>query len=88
MYISALTLNGMKTNIYKGSLQTIVMKLLSEKERMYGYEICKSVDQLTQGNLKITEGALYPLLHKLEDQDLYVSTIEISRTEEYIRYYH
>jgi len=33
---------------------------------MYGYEITQKVKELTKGELKITEGALYPALHKLE----------------------
>ena len=33
---------------------------------MYGYEITKKVKELTQGNLSLTEGALYPALHRLE----------------------
>ncbi|MCF6280117.1 MAG: PadR family transcriptional regulator [Flavobacteriaceae bacterium] len=52
--------------LYKGSLQTIILKLLEENDRMYGYEITQKVKELTKGELKITEGALYPALHKLE----------------------
>ncbi len=52
--------------LYKGSLSTIIMKLLLEHGRMYGYEITQKVKDITNGELKITEGALYPALHKLE----------------------
>ncbi|GAA4280176.1 PadR family transcriptional regulator [Gaetbulibacter aestuarii] len=54
------------TNIYTGSLSTIVMKLLNEHDSMYGYQIVKRVIEITHGELQITEGALYPCLHKLE----------------------
>ena len=53
------------SQLYKGSLTTIVMKLLEENGRMYGYEITQKVKEITKGELKITEGALYPALHKL-----------------------
>lgn len=33
---------------------------------MYGFEITQKVKQLTADKVKITEGALYPLLHRLE----------------------
>lgn len=33
---------------------------------MYGFEITQKVKALTGGKVKITEGALYPLLHRLE----------------------
>lgn len=58
------------SGIYRGSLTTIILKLLSEKNRMYGYEITRAVESLTKGKLKITEGALYPALHKLTAQGL------------------
>ncbi|MEN0006646.1 MAG: PadR family transcriptional regulator [Bacteroidota bacterium] len=56
--------------LYKGSLTTIILKLLKEQERMYGYEITQKVKELTSGELVITEGALYPALHKLEGEGL------------------
>ena len=52
--------------LYRGSLSTIILKLLGDNGRMYGYEITQHVKELTKGELKITEGALYPSLHKLE----------------------
>ncbi len=56
--------------LYKGSLQTIILKLLEEQDKMYGYEITQKVKKLTKGELKITEGALYPALHKMEAEGL------------------
>ncbi len=52
--------------IIKGTLKPIILKLLQENNRMYGYEITQSVKELTANKIQITEGALYPLLHKLE----------------------
>ena len=52
--------------LLKGSLKSIVMKLLAEHGRMYGYEITQKVEILSQGKIKLTYGALYPILHKLE----------------------
>ena len=50
----------------KGTLKTIVLNLLKEQGRMYGYEITQRVKELTGGKIQITEGALYPTLHSLE----------------------
>lgn len=52
--------------LLKGSLRSIVLKLLAENDRMYGYEITQKVEELTAGKIKLTYGALYPILHKLE----------------------
>jgi PadR family transcriptional regulator PadR len=54
----------------KGSLSTIVLKLLDDNGRMYGYEITQKVKELTSGDIHITEGALYPILHKLEAEEV------------------
>ena len=52
--------------LLKGTLQTIVLKLLTDHGKMYGYEISQKVKSLSDDTLVITEGALYPTLHKLE----------------------
>jgi|TARA_R110000737_G_scaffold352336_1_gene397916 PadR family transcriptional regulator PadR len=57
---------GMNRSLLRGSLETIVIKLLSDNNEMYGYEITQKVKEITADQFKITEGALYPTLHKLE----------------------
>jgi PadR family transcriptional regulator PadR len=54
------------SELIKGTLKTIVLNLLKEEGRMYGYEITNRVKDLTDGKIQITEGALYPTLHSLE----------------------
>ena len=60
----------MNSKLFRGSLDTIIIKLLSENESMYGYEITQKVKEMTAGQFTITEGALYPALHKLEGKGL------------------
>ena len=50
----------------KGTLQPIILKLISESDKMYGYEITQKVKELTKGKIDISEGALYPILHRME----------------------
>lgn len=58
------------TELIKGTLKTIVLKLLGDNQRMYGYEITQRVKELTRDKIQITEGALYPTLHSLENEGL------------------
>lgn len=74
------------SQLYKGSLTTIVLKLLEENGRMYGYEITQKVKEITQGELQITEGALYPALHKLEADG--VVEVEAEKVDNRIRKYY
>ena len=75
------------SNLYKGSLTTIILKLLNENDKMYGYEITQKVKEITKNELQLTEGALYPALHKLEAQGLLgVEVVKIgNRVRKYYR---
>ncbi len=75
-----------QNNLYKGSLSTIVLKLLNDKGKMYGYQITREVELITTGSLKITEGALYPILHKLEAKGLL--SVEIKKVNNRPRKYY
>lgn len=86
MYIySELSIMG-NQKLFKGSLQTIILKLLEENDKMYGYEITQKVKELTKGELKITEGALYPALHKLEGEGLL--DVEVANVGNRLRKYY
>lgn len=65
-----------KSSLYKGTLQNIILKLLSKEVKMYGYQITQRAKELTEGELAMTEGALYPLLHKLEGDGIISSQIQ------------
>ena len=60
----------------RGTLKTIVLNLLSENGRMYGYEITQQVKERTSGEITLTFGALYPVLHKLEQEGLLMTESE------------
>ncbi len=56
--------------LIKGTLSTIILTLLRENGRMYGYEISREVKERTAGKILIKEGSLYPALHKLLDEGM------------------
>ena len=57
----------------RGTLKTIVLRLLAQQGRMYGYEITQAVEERSGGELTLTFGALYPVLHKLEAEGLLIT---------------
>ena len=75
------------TELLKGSLKSIVLKLLAENGRMYGYEITQKVSELSGGKIKLTFGALYPVLHKLESDGSVITESEVvnNRTRVYYK---
>lgn len=64
------------SELVKGTLKTIVLKLLAEHKKMYGYEITQTVKELTKDKIQITEGALYPTLHALEAEGILITETE------------
>lgn len=60
----------MDSKVIKGSLTTIILKLLEDNGRMYGYEMTKEVKERTKDKMQLTEAALYPALHKLVEEGL------------------
>ena len=63
------------SKLLRGSLDTIILKLLDEHDEMYGYEITQKVKDLTAGEMKLTEGALYPALHRLEGKGILTTEV-------------
>lgn len=64
------------SELIKGTLKTIILKLLKDNKRMYGYEITQRVKELTQDRIQLTEGALYPSLHALEADGILTTETE------------
>jgi PadR family transcriptional regulator PadR len=71
----------------KGTIQTIILKLLEDNGQMYGYEITQRVKEASSGEIMLTEGALYPALHKLEADGFLETFTEIvdGRVRKYYR---
>ncbi len=68
------------TELLKGTLNTIILKLLADHGKMYGYEITQKVKELTDDKILIKEGSLYPALHKLlKDGMVEVETVNIGK---------
>lgn len=74
-----------KKEFLKGVIKPLILKVLESKEKMYGYEITQEVEKLTNGNIKLSYGGLYPILHSLEAEGILLAetTIVGSRTRKY-----
>lgn len=69
-----MSING---DLFKGTLSTIILNLLEQHGKMYGYEITQKVKAITNGGFNLKEGALYPTLHKLEAEGLLETSSEL-----------
>lgn len=59
--------------LLKGILKPIILKLLAEHDRMYGYEMAKTIKQLSKDKILVKEGSLYPTLHAMTKEGVLTS---------------
>jgi PadR family transcriptional regulator, regulatory protein PadR len=58
---------GKPSDLLQGTLDLLILKTLSLEPR-HGWAIARRIEQVSQDALQITQGALYPALHRLEHQ--------------------
>ncbi len=73
-------------DLLKGMLKPIILKLLYERGSMYGYEITQMVKEISGGEIELTFGALYPILHKLEQDGIVQTESEVFNNRNRIYY--
>jgi len=57
-----------KTDTLQGSLDLLVLKILSRRGRLHGYAIMTAVQEISCEVLRVEEGSLYPALHRMEEE--------------------
>ncbi len=73
--------------LFKRSYLTfIILTLLNEQER-YGYEMCKIVQERTNGRRELKEGTLYPLLREMRKKGLIEKSKSIVESGPKRKYY-
>jgi transcriptional regulator len=56
-----------RVDALQGSLDLLVLKLLSRRPRLHGYAIMSAVRDTSEEILRVEEGSLYPALHRMEE---------------------
>ncbi len=56
-----------KPDSLQGSLDLLVLKILSRRPRLHGYAIMSAIQDTSGEVLRVEEGSLYPALHRMEE---------------------
>jgi transcriptional regulator len=56
-----------KTDSLQGSLDLLVLKILSRRPQLHGYAIMSAIKEWSGDVLRAEEGSLYPALHRMEE---------------------
>jgi transcriptional regulator len=56
-----------KTDALQGSLDLLVLKILSRRPKLHGYALMTAIQEMSEEALRVEEGSLYPALHRMEE---------------------
>jgi len=56
-----------KSDALQGSLDLLVLKILSRRSPLHGYAIMSAIQDISAEVLRVEEGSLYPALHRMEE---------------------
>jgi transcriptional regulator len=56
-----------KPDSLQGSLDLLVLKILSRRPGLHGYAIMTAIQAISDEVLRVEEGSLYPALHRMEE---------------------
>lgn len=93
MYLVILSMGGENLNpkyekqIKKGVLEILVLKLLAQEEK-YGYQLISELKERSNDLFVLKEGTLYPILYRLEDENLVLSHWSEPKGKEISRKYY
>jgi transcriptional regulator len=74
------------TDLVQGTLDLLILRTLA-LEPMHGWAIAQRIRQVSGDVLQVGQGALYPALHKLEQQGWIVSEWAASENNRRAKYY-
>ena len=75
-----------QTEVMKGTLPLLVLKTLALEPR-HGVGVADRIQQVTRGTFQVSPGSLFPVLHRLEQEDFIVGEWSVTPEGRRARYY-
>ena len=73
-------------DLIQGTLDLLVLKMLA-LDSMNGWDISQRLKQISKDTLQVSDGSLYPALHKLEQQGWIAAEWRVSEKGRRAKYY-
>ena len=73
-------------DLVQGTLDLLLLKILA-LEPLNGYAISQRLQQISSDELRVSDGSLYPALHKLEQEGWIVATWRTTENNRRAKYY-
>jgi transcriptional regulator len=74
------------TDLVQGTLDLLILKVLA-LEPLHGWAIARRIGQMSENVLRVGQSALYPALHKLEQQGWIEAEWKASENNRRAKYY-
>jgi transcriptional regulator len=74
------------SDLIQGTLDLLVLRIVS-LEPMHGWAIARRIRQVSRDVLQVTQGSLYPALHRLEQQGWLKASWQASETGRDAKFY-
>jgi len=75
-----------KSDLPQGTLDLLILKVLA-LEPLHGYAIGQRLQQISRNVVQVTQGTLYPALHRLENRDLLTADWKMTDTGREAKFY-
>ncbi|WP_158748596.1 PadR family transcriptional regulator [Acidobacterium sp. S8] len=78
---------GEKADVWQGTLALMVLKTLETMGAQHGYGIARRIEQVSDNQLSLNYGTLYPALLKLEQEGAIASEWGVSENNRKAKFY-
>ena len=76
-----------KKDQLQGTLDLLVLRILSSAEAMHGFAIAERIEQVSKDVLRVEAGSLYPALHRMTEAGWVKSSWGVSENNRRARFY-
>ena len=81
------TSNKQQAEVPYGTLDLLILKSLDTMGPLHGYAIARRIERVAGGPLRLSQGAVYPALIRLEQEGWIATEWGISETNRKVKFY-
>ena len=85
--MSEIDMSKTKSDLPHGTLDLLVLRTLDTMGPLHGYAIARRLEQVGGGTSRLSQGAIYPALIRLEQQDFIRTSWGVSETNREVKFY-
>jgi PadR family transcriptional regulator, regulatory protein PadR len=85
--MSNIDMSKQKSDLPHGSLDLFILRTLDTMGPLHGYNLARRIEQAAGGTMRLSQGAIYPALIRLEQQGWIRAAWGVSETNRKVKIY-